>query len=121
MADEDFRLPDSVKPSHYYLLFDVDLPNFKFSGKEEVDIEIEKPTSSITLHSIDLQIENVELLIGNETIKPNKITPNKKAETITLEFDQQLEGKAKLKMSFEGKKELKIFYNLFKCRINKKF
>jgi len=111
MTDEDFRLPDNVKPSHYKLIFDVDIDKFEFSGTEEIDIEIVKPTKAITLHSVDLQIKVVELTEGKDmnrhlpskVFKPYKMTPNKKAETITFEFEHQLSGEVKLKLKFEGK------------------
>lgn len=68
MTDK-IRLPDVVRPVHYSLFFDVDLKKFRFSGKEEIELKIGKPTKKIILHTSGLRIKSASVLSGEKTIK----------------------------------------------------
>jgi hypothetical protein len=41
MKENNFRLPNAVKPLNYELFFDIDLTNFSFYGNEKIDLKIE--------------------------------------------------------------------------------
>lgn len=55
------RLTQTVFPTKYNLIFDVNFENFIFTGKAEILVEIQKPTKVLRLHCEDLQITNVSL------------------------------------------------------------
>ncbi|MCC7531819.1 MAG: hypothetical protein IT342_25170, partial [Candidatus Melainabacteria bacterium] len=52
-----FRLPDSVHPELYDMVIEPDLDAFTFSGRETIDIVVEKPVDKIVLNAKELEIE----------------------------------------------------------------
>ena len=102
MRVENFRLPANTHPVNYDLVFEVDLNKFTFSGKEEIDLELLQPTSKIVLNSSGLKIINAKLSYNGKSIKP-KIKIDDKKETLTLEFKENIKGKASLFLDFSGK------------------
>lgn len=72
-----------------------------------------KSTKSITLHALDLKIEEVELKECDGTISKPSVTLSTEDETVTLEFDKELKlGEAFLKFIFVGElnDKMKGFY-----------
>lgn len=101
MATESSRLPQTVYPLNYNLFFDVDLDNSKFSGKEEIDLEV-KPTSEIILNAVDLTIKDVSASYKTKSLKPKVKLENEK-ERLVLRFNEKIHGKVKLIIEFNGK------------------
>jgi puromycin-sensitive aminopeptidase len=92
-------LPAHIKPIHYNIFLAPDLDNFIFEGEETITVSILKPTKEITLHSAEIEVLTVS--VGKETT--NKITYNKKAETVTFTFSNPIpKGKAKISIKFTG-------------------
>jgi hypothetical protein len=92
-------LPAHIKPIHYNIFLAPDLDNFIFEGEETITVSILKPTKEITLHSAEIEVLTVS--VGKETT--NKITYNKKAETVTFTFSNPIpKGKAKITIKFTG-------------------
>lgn len=97
------RLVSHIKPSKYTLTLKPDLEVFTFSGKEIIDIAIDKKVTEITLHSKDIDIEIVEIIQGKAVQFAHRISYDTKAETATFLFKQPVnKGKAKLSIVFEG-------------------
>jgi puromycin-sensitive aminopeptidase len=103
------RLVSHIKPERYNLTLKPDLEAFTFSGKEIIDILIDKPIKEITLHSKDIKIDTVEVIQGlpaqaSKDIQfAQKISYDTKSETVTFLFKQPIKkGKAKLSIIFEG-------------------
>lgn len=65
------RLPHHVVPRHYELELAPDLDAATFTGAERVEIEVMEPTERITLHALDLAIDEVwlERAGGSERIE----------------------------------------------------
>lgn len=104
-AKNPYLLPDTVKPTHYTITLIPDLEKFTFSGNESVVVQIKKETSTITLHALDLKISRADLCyVGQVGHAPaQKITFNKKMQTVTIHFTDILEpGEAVLHIDFEG-------------------
>src|SRR3989344_9419044 len=101
MSSGNFRLPTNVRPVDYDLFFDVDLKNFKFAGKEIIDIEV-KSASEIVLNAVDLEIKHVSISYRKRSLKP-KIKLEPENETITLKFNEKVNGQAKLILEFNGR------------------
>ncbi len=55
-AEDRYRLPREVEPSHYDLTLDVDLANASFSGVEDVRIQIHEQVEEIVLSARELTI-----------------------------------------------------------------
>ena len=45
------RLPATVVPTHYALWFAPDLQNATFRGRETIDLDVQSPTSAVTLNA----------------------------------------------------------------------
>ncbi len=95
-------LPKDVEPVHYNIEIKTDLENFTFSGKEDITINIKQPTSIITLHAVDLKINKVCLMVGDEVINARRVSFSKKKETVSFHFGRELNGSATLKIEYDG-------------------
>ncbi|MBP6911824.1 MAG: M1 family metallopeptidase [Candidatus Pacebacteria bacterium] len=103
LRQKGIRLTDTVVPIHYKLSLAPDLDAHTFAGDETITIEIKKTTKNITLHSIDLDIESVHVVVGKNTQFAQKISYNNKKESATFSFIKSIpKGKARLVLSFRG-------------------
>jgi len=102
MSVKSFRLIKGIRPVNYDLFFEVDLKNFRFSGKEEIDLELLKPMSRIDLNTKDLKVKNVRLVHKGKTIKP-KVKLENENELLILKFPKSIRGPARLLLDFQGK------------------
>ena len=98
------RLPTYVVPVAYRLNYkSIDLTpgsNFVFSGVVEIDLVVAKATSKVTLHCLDLAVDEATL----EGQKATSVSKNLKDETVTFYFDNDVPaGAAKMTIEFGGK------------------
>ncbi|CDQ94625.1 unnamed protein product [Oncorhynchus mykiss] len=56
------RLPETVSPIHYDLLVHPNLTSLDFTGAVQIQLQVFEDTSTIILHSKELQIAKAELL-----------------------------------------------------------
>ncbi len=97
------RLPNHIRPSRYEITIRPDLENFTFSGEETIYLSLLKSSKSITLHSIEIEIDSAEFIHGNKDVWAGKITYDTKKETATFTFPKTIQkGKGKLKLIFRG-------------------
>ncbi len=101
MEGKHKTLGTNTIPTNYKLFIEPNFSTFKYSGEEEIDVEIKKSTNSIKLNATELTILSAELLSGKK-IQKCKISYNKKNEEVLLSFEKAVYGKAKLKISFNG-------------------
>ncbi|MFB3060024.1 MAG: M1 family metallopeptidase, partial [Candidatus Binatia bacterium] len=100
---ERVLLPDDVYPKKYRVTLTPNLTQCTFSGKAEIEIQIQKPTSRIVLHAAELELQSVELQQNGAARVPSKILPDDKTETATFEFGESLpSGPATLSILFTG-------------------
>ncbi len=98
MSDRDFRLSKNVMPERYGLRIEADLERWRFHATEQIDVRISEPTSTVTLHSVDLQIQSATA--GGQTAA---VSHNLEAETVSLTFPQKLvAGTTTVAIEFEG-------------------
>ncbi len=96
-------LPAHIIPSHYSIFLTPDLENFTFEGEEIITLEFDKPDIAITLHSAEIKISKAFIKVPNSEIKTQRITYNKKDETVTLTFPKKIsKGKVNLHLKFTG-------------------
>ncbi|HWP60990.1 MAG TPA: M1 family metallopeptidase, partial [Candidatus Paceibacterota bacterium] len=94
------RLTTDVVPTKYDIRLKPDLEAFVFEGEETIHLTLKKPTKTLTLHSIELQIESARI-IGGEVAE--KISYDEKAETATIHFKTAIaSGKQQLQLVFRG-------------------
>ena len=53
------RLPTTVTPQHYTLTLTPDLKTATFTGKEEIDVTLAQPSTSITLNAAQITFKSV--------------------------------------------------------------
>ncbi len=103
MAKKSVRLPSTVVPVKYDLHLKPDLTAFTFEGNETIHLDLKKPTNSITLHAIELEIDSAGISTKNGSHRATKISYDKKRETATISFKEPLsKGPAQLTLAFRG-------------------
>ena len=93
------QLPDVARPTHYAIRITPDAANLRFDGHVAIDLDILKPTSTITLYAADLDISSAGLAGGEKAT----VTLDKTHEKATLTFASTLKpGKATIELSYTG-------------------
>src|SRR3989338_2837351 len=100
MSAKSFRLPASAKPVNYDLFFEVDMDNFRFLGKESIELEIAKPSSRIVLNASGLKISGARIVQNGVSRKAKMRLDGK--ELLVLSFSRRVKGRAKLFLEFQG-------------------
>lgn len=98
-------LPTNVSPTHYRLSLIPDFSTFKFAGKLAVKLDVAKPTSSIVLHALDLELHSASVNAAGKSISSKSISLDEEKQTATLEFDEELKatkGSTTLNIDFTG-------------------
>ncbi|KAG0375070.1 Aminopeptidase 2 mitochondrial [Mortierella sp. AD032] len=101
-------LPTNVRPTHYDLTLTPDLTTFNFHGHVLINLDINKPTTAITLNSNQLDIISAKLtnlaLKTESSQNATDITLDKDNETVTLTFADELQpgSTAVLYIVFKG-------------------
>jgi aminopeptidase N len=95
------KLPKTVVPAAYRLDLVTDIDKLTFTGVEEIDITVAKPTDTITLNAHDLAIASVALK-GEDGAKAT-VTLDEKAQTATFTFPHPLAaGSHTLSVAYSG-------------------
>ena len=106
------RLPQTVVPDSYQLIFAPDFATNKFDGEETIQIRVLKATSDIVLHAVEIDFQDISISSAGST-RPAKVTLDKANQTATLTVDKSIQpGPATLHMHYRGilNNELRGFY-----------
>ncbi|KAF8939128.1 aminopeptidase [Dissophora ornata] len=101
-------LPTNVRPTHYDLTLTPDLTNFTFHGHVLINLDVNRPTTAITLNSHQLEIISAKLtnlaLKTESSQNATDITLEKTNETATFTFADELQpgSTAVLHIAFKG-------------------
>lgn len=96
-------LDNHFSPIAYDLTLWPDLLSSTFTGKETIEIKINKNVKNITLHSKDIDIETVKYKSGKTEQFATKIKYDVKKETATFSFKEEIKkGKGELSIVFSG-------------------
>jgi puromycin-sensitive aminopeptidase len=97
------RLPQTALPHLYTLTLRVVPDEGQFSGREIIDIEIHQPVKAITLHALELVIEQACVHQKDQTLLA-KVSEDHATETITFTFLQNINpGMAQIEIVYSGK------------------
>ncbi|GIZ46634.1 hypothetical protein CKM354_000975300 [Cercospora kikuchii] len=110
MASDRDILSDHVKPINYAIsLTDLAAGEpWTYQGKVDIEVEVKKSTSSITLNTHELKVHSAELVTDSgkhsSAVKATDISYDTKHQRCTFTFDQELaqSPKAVLSIAFEG-------------------
>ncbi len=96
------RLPTDATPQHYSLTLEPDLRAATFTGKEEIDVTLAKPSTSITLNAAQITFQNVTIAANGNTQTAN-VTENKPNQQATLHVAKEIPaGAATINIQYTG-------------------
>lgn len=96
-------LPTNVKPLAYDIALTPDKDLSTFKGKVNILLNILESTNSIILHSKELDIKQVNLVINKKNIKAFDVQIDKENEKILIKFGDKLDiGEANLFIDYDG-------------------
>ena len=55
------RLPGTVVPDHYALSFAPDFQKDNFRGRATIDVQVNQPTPTVTLHAAEITFQSVRI------------------------------------------------------------
>src|SRR5262249_12716715 len=77
------RLPESVVPENYTISLTPDFTKDNFSGQEAIQVRVLKPTTTITLNSLDIDFRDTTVSSGGLT-QQAKVTLDKERQMASL-------------------------------------
>jgi len=96
------RLPGGASPDHYSLAVNVNFANNTFDGDETINLELSRPSNTITLNAVEIDFHEVTASAGGQT-QTAKVSLDDKNETATFTFANQLPaGAASLHIKYTG-------------------
>lgn len=97
-----YKLAADIRPIRYQISLSPDLESLKFTGKEEIEVNLASPALAIKLNSVDLDLQRATIAQGTFTQSATWVF-DKEMETVTFSFENPIsEGSAKLSIEFEG-------------------
>jgi len=95
------RLPLNIIPKNYDLIFEPNLKDFTFKGKETIKINLKESAEKIILHSKDLDIKKI--FLDEKEIDTLNIKFNKDFEIMIINLPKKVSsGNHKLYIEFNG-------------------
>ncbi|KAJ6547370.1 hypothetical protein B0H19DRAFT_1237927 [Mycena capillaripes] len=106
MAQDKYRLPVNVQPTHYDVTVWTDLKTFKFGGFVNISLDIHEETSTVELNSNDLDLGAASIysdVSQSEQLQSGQTVDNE-LQRVTFVFPNPLAAgsKAQLKVAFSG-------------------
>jgi aminopeptidase 2 len=98
-------LPTNVVPTHYKLHLTPDFSTFKFAGNLAVTLDVKKPTRSIVLNALELELKHVEVDAGGKLVKSKTVSMDEEGQIATFDFEEELDvtdDQTTLKIEFTG-------------------
>ncbi|XP_068167083.1 endoplasmic reticulum aminopeptidase 1b isoform X2 [Antennarius striatus] len=105
------RLPTTITPVHYHLTIHPNMTSLDFTGAVRIQLDVHRDTSTIVLHSKQLQVSNA-LLLAPEGVTPLQVLEHPRFHQLALlsdsvltkgrRYEVHLEFAANLSDSFHG-------------------
>ncbi|XP_014472138.1 PREDICTED: uncharacterized protein LOC106743116 [Dinoponera quadriceps] len=104
-ASVDYRLPTSVRPISYEIMFTPEFQNsFTFGGIEKIMAVAEEDTDTITLHVGDIKIISRSVILNEKNIYKSSSYDNVTEKyTITLSKTLKKDSKIMITFTYQGK------------------
>ena len=97
------KLPKDVVPAHYSLRLVPDLENGRFAGRVEIEIDVAKPVTSLTLNAANLTFTRAVLLSGNsEAVLSASIDAINETVTLSPGSGEIHPGRHRLSIEYSG-------------------
>jgi len=101
MKDERHVLDNNVIPSNYQLVLEPNFKTFKFKGKEQITVDIKKPTNRIEINAAELEINSAQV-ISKGIAQSASVKFDAKMEKAILSFNKPVSGTVVLSIVFIG-------------------
>src|SRR5215471_9274701 len=96
------RLPKDVVPQNYNLTFTPDLAAATFAGNEVIQVNLQKPTNSITLNANEIEFQKATITQGGNS-QDAKVGLDAQKQQATLTVGTPLAaGPASVQIQFSG-------------------
>ena len=96
------RLPGGATPEHYSLTININFPTDSFDGDETINLQLSKPTTTITLNAVEIDFHDVTVTAGGQT-QTAKVSLDDKNEQATFAVDKELPaGAAMVHIKYTG-------------------
>ncbi|THG98505.1 hypothetical protein EW026_g3702 [Hermanssonia centrifuga] len=105
----DFRLPNSIQPTHYHLTICTDLTSLVYAGRVRISLNIEYETSTVMFNMAEISLQYASLFSESlgETLQPSSQVFDAAGERVVLNFGKPLPAKSKALLDLR-----------FKCVLN---
>ncbi len=98
-----YRLATSLVPDAYRIFLTPDLDAATFSGRVEVDVNVNERTSQLTLNAIELELGAATVTGEGWSVRSSETTLHEEFQTATFSFDEELRsGPATVEIAFTG-------------------
>jgi puromycin-sensitive aminopeptidase len=108
MGDKDFRLSPTIRPERYQFRVAPDLTAGTFAADGHIDLILDEPTRTLTLHGVGLTVKHARISGAAATV-----TADADSQTLTFDTGAPLAaGPAKLEVAWSGafQKDLRGLY-----------
>ncbi|KAI1828006.1 peptidase family M1-domain-containing protein [Xylaria intraflava] len=97
-------LPTNVIPRHYDVTLEPDFEKFTFEGRVAIDFDVQEPTRSISLHTLEIDIHSAHIKSGDTVVTSSStITYDEPTQVSKIELkDEVPKGKTQLEIKFTG-------------------
>ncbi|KAI5917789.1 peptidase family M1-domain-containing protein [Camillea tinctor] len=97
-------LPTNVVPTHYDVTLEPDFKNYTFDGKVVIDFDVQEETKSISLHTVEIDIDSANLKSGDNIVSSSSaITYDESTQVSKIELkDAVPKGKIQLEVKYKG-------------------
>jgi aminopeptidase N len=103
-SEAKYRLPKSVTPSRYDLVFEPDLRARTFSGTVDVALTVHEPVTEIVLNALELDLSDARLNADGRAVEISKIRIDAEAQRAHLELQEAIDpGDGRLHIAFSGR------------------
>ncbi len=113
-ATSAYRLPRTAIPRRYEIRIESDLAAFRFTGEEQIDLEVREPLGEIVLNAAALKIDAAAIVDGQGATRALSVTSDEVAERARLVPPEPLApGSWRLSLRFHGvlNDQLRGFYS----------
>ena len=98
-----YRLANTVVPNAYRIFLTPDLDAATFSGRVEIDVDVNESVSAFSLNAVELVLGAASLTSPGTTVRSSNPTLDELYETATFSFDAPLStGPATVEIAFTG-------------------
>jgi len=95
------RLPTNVSPDHYDLAFTIDLARSRFEGRTGIDVRIARPTTTIRLNALELNIRSATVSANGQTQRATVALNGDETATLTVP-NAVAAGPARLEIAYDA-------------------